>query len=45
MLHMLFHGRGGRQKDIQALRNIAEEVPEEVEAEKDGIVYIKFVGS
>lgn len=35
----------GRQKDIQALRNIAEEVPEEVEAEKDGIVYIKFVGS
>lgn len=35
----------GRQKDIQALRNIAEEVREEVEAEKDGIVYIKFVRS
>lgn len=30
-----------RQEDIQILRNIQEEVPEEVEAEKDGIVYIK----
>lgn len=31
----------GRQEDIHRLRNTAEEVPEEVEAEKDGIVYIK----
>jgi succinyl-CoA synthetase alpha subunit len=32
----------GRQEDIHSLRNKAEEVPEEVEAEKDGIVYIKY---
>ncbi|CAG8427292.1 unnamed protein product [Penicillium salamii] len=32
----------GRQEDIHNLRNIAEEVPEEVEAEKDGIVYVKY---
>lgn len=31
----------GRQEDVQQLRNPAEEVPEEVEAEKDGIVYVK----
>lgn len=31
----------GRQEDIHRLRNVAEEVPEEVEAEKDGIVYVK----
>jgi succinyl-CoA synthetase alpha subunit len=31
----------GRQEDIHQLRNVAEEVPEEVEAEKDGIVYVK----
>lgn len=31
----------GRQEQIHRLRNTAEEVPEEVEAEKDGIVYIK----
>lgn len=31
----------GRQKDIHALRRVEDEVPEEVEAEKDGIVYIK----
>lgn len=30
-----------RQEDIHSLRNKAEEVPEEVEAEKDGIVYVK----
>ncbi|KAL4755068.1 hypothetical protein BDW72DRAFT_212518 [Aspergillus terricola var. indicus] len=34
----------GRQEKIHALRNVKEEVPEEVEAEKDGIVYIKFDG-
>ncbi|XRM41392.1 hypothetical protein ABZX51_004667 [Aspergillus tubingensis] len=34
----------GRQKDVQQLRNPAEEVPEEVEAEKDGIVYVKLEG-
>lgn len=33
----------GRQEDIHRLRNTAEEVPEEVEAEKDGIVYVKYV--
>ena len=32
-----------RQEDIHKLRNKAEEVPAEVEAEKDGIVYIKCV--
>lgn len=32
-----------RQEDIHKLRNKAEEVAAEVEAEKDGIVYIKFV--
>lgn len=31
----------GRQEDIHKLRNTAEEVSEEVEAEKDGIVYVK----
>ncbi|OQD89480.1 hypothetical protein PENANT_c002G02043 [Penicillium antarcticum] len=34
----------GRQADIHKLRNTSEEVPEEVEAEKDGIVYIKLEG-
>lgn len=33
-----------RQADIHALRRIEDEVPEEVEAEKDGIVYIKLAG-
>lgn len=32
----------GRQEDIHRLRNKAEEVAEEVEAEKDGIVYVKW---
>lgn len=32
----------GRQEDVHRLRNTAEEVPEEVEAEKDGIVYVKY---
>jgi len=35
----------GRQKDIQALRTVEDEVPEEVEVEKDGIVYIKLAGN
>jgi succinyl-CoA synthetase alpha subunit len=30
-----------RQSDIHALREKSEEVPEEVEAEKDGIIYVK----
>ncbi|KAI9928844.1 hypothetical protein MW887_002066 [Aspergillus wentii] len=34
----------GRQEDVHRLRNKEEEVPEEVEAEKDGIVYIKLDG-
>ncbi|KAJ9212379.1 hypothetical protein DTO166G4_6010 [Paecilomyces variotii] len=34
----------GRQEEIHKLRNKAEEVPEEVEAEKDGIVYVKLEG-
>lgn len=33
----------GRQEEVHRLRNIAEEVREEVEAEKDGIVYVKYV--
>jgi succinyl-CoA synthetase alpha subunit len=33
----------GRQEGIHKLRNTSEEVPEEVEAEKDGIVYVKYV--
>ncbi|GIZ40304.1 hypothetical protein CKM354_000364900 [Cercospora kikuchii] len=31
-----------RQEDIHRLRQKDQEVPEEVEAEKDGIVYVKF---
>ncbi|PLB43820.1 putative succinyl-CoA synthetase subunit alpha [Aspergillus steynii IBT 23096] len=34
----------GRQDEVHRLRNPAEEVPEEVEAEKDGIVYVKLDG-
>ncbi|KAJ6022887.1 hypothetical protein N7499_008205 [Penicillium canescens] len=34
----------GRQEGIHKLRNTSEEVPEEVEAEKDGIVYVKLEG-
>lgn len=33
----------GRQEEVHRLRTTAEEVPEEVEAEKDGIVYVKYV--
>jgi succinyl-CoA synthetase alpha subunit len=33
----------GRQEEVHRLRNPAEEVQEEVEAEKDGIVYVKYV--
>ena len=32
-----------RQLDIKAMQDITKEVPEEVEAEKDGIIYIKSV--
>ncbi|KAE8145812.1 putative succinyl-CoA synthetase subunit alpha [Aspergillus avenaceus] len=32
----------GRQGNVHQLRNPAEEVHEEVEAEKDGIVYVKY---
>jgi succinyl-CoA synthetase alpha subunit len=35
----------GRQEDIHKLRDTTEEVPEEVEAGKDGIVYIKYAHS
>jgi succinyl-CoA synthetase alpha subunit len=35
---------GNRQADIHALRRIEDEDPDEVEAEKDGIVYIKLAG-
>ncbi|CAG8180009.1 unnamed protein product, partial [Penicillium nalgiovense] len=34
----------GRQEDIHKLRDTSEEVAEEVEAEKDGIVYVKLEG-
>ncbi|KAI3109726.1 hypothetical protein CBS147333_5373 [Penicillium roqueforti] len=34
----------GRQEDIHKLRDISEEVAAEVEAEKDGIVYVKLEG-
>ncbi|KAL4809564.1 succinyl-CoA synthetase-like protein [Aspergillus unguis] len=34
----------GRQENIHALRNPKDEVPEEVEAEKYGIVYVKLDG-
>ncbi|KAJ5731868.1 hypothetical protein N7493_003349 [Penicillium malachiteum] len=34
----------GRQQEVHSLRNTAEEVPEEVEAERDGIVYVKLEG-
>jgi succinyl-CoA synthetase alpha subunit len=35
---------GNRQADIHALRSIESEDPDEIEAEKDGIVYIKLAG-
>jgi succinyl-CoA synthetase alpha subunit len=31
----------GRQEEVHQLRDVAEEVPEQVEAERDGIVYVK----
>ncbi|KAH1752750.1 hypothetical protein KXX41_007827 [Aspergillus fumigatus] len=34
----------GRQEDLHRLRDKEKEVPEEVEAEKDGIVYVKLQG-
>ena len=33
--------KSGRHEDIKAMRDTSEEKPEEVEAEKDGIVYVK----
>ena len=35
---------GKRHADIQELHDVSREVPEEIEAEKDGIVYIKYDG-
>lgn len=35
----------GRQEDLHRLRDKEKEVPEEVEAEKDGIVYVKYVSA
>jgi len=35
--------KSNRQQDVQKLRDVQDEIPEEVEAEKDGIVYIRFV--
>lgn len=37
--------KSNRQLDVQKLRDVEDEVPEEVEAERDGIVYIKFVSA
>ncbi|KAJ0424745.1 succinyl-CoA synthetase-like protein [Aspergillus carlsbadensis] len=34
----------GRQEEVHQLRDVDEEVPEEVEAERDGIVYVKLEG-
>lgn len=33
----------GRHEKLHQLRDVAEEVPEEVRAEKSGIVYVKYV--
>jgi succinyl-CoA synthetase alpha subunit len=33
----------GRQKDVHSLRDKSQEIPEEVEAEKDGIIYVTYV--
>lgn len=33
----------GRQEEVHKLRDMKEEVLEEVVAEKDGIVYVKYV--
>lgn len=35
--------KSNRQKEVQQLRDVHDENPEEVEAEKDGIVYIRSV--
>lgn len=32
----------GRQKEVHALRDIRDEVPEEVKAEKQGAIYVKY---
>ncbi|KAJ9609958.1 hypothetical protein H2200_006288 [Cladophialophora chaetospira] len=34
----------GRQKEVHALRDLKSEVPEEVEAEKEGMIYVKLAG-
>lgn len=39
------HRSAGRQEEVHKLRDKEEEVPEEVVAEKDGIVYVKYVPS
>ncbi|KAI9879400.1 MAG: hypothetical protein M1830_008619 [Pleopsidium flavum] len=36
--------KSNRQQDVQNLRNVQDEIPEEIEAEKDGIVYIRLPG-
>jgi succinyl-CoA synthetase alpha subunit len=35
----------GRQQSVHALRDIASEVPEEVAAEKEGMIYVKLPGA
>jgi len=37
------YSSAGRQEEVHKLRNKEEEIPEEVAAEKDGIVYVKYV--
>lgn len=34
----------GRQKDVHALRDVSTEVPQDVEAEKEGMIYVKLDG-
>lgn len=36
---------GNRQADVHALRRLEDEDPDELEAERDGIVYIKLTGN
>lgn len=35
----------GRQKEVHSLRELSSEVPEEVAAEKDGMIYVKLPGA
>jgi len=41
---MRHFGASHRQADVHALRTIEDEDAQELEAEKDGIVYIKLAG-